>query len=468
MLPTSFIKLGVLLSLPKKNTMRCSPFFYLSVILAVSLSSCKKNDIVPSPITPEKKPVLVDTSKITGWWLATGTDRLFNSLYIFSKTNVIADYSAMYSYDLESDMELGPDSLVRFGPSHGVIRKLTDDSLTLYLGNKVYRHKRLKIPQSEYGIKTLAKSSVEATACLNSKGDAYSYSPGLGGLGYTSIRKTGVDGSDSFIRIYEPRLYNVGAMTMEDDDHILFGGEYYLLRYSISNNKVELLMGGSPVPYPASLDIPDNVPYGKSWLDTWSFQGLAVAGNGDIYFKQGYVIRRIEKATGIIRTVIGKDKAGAGYVSDPSDPLKMSSIGGLLYGWTGGIYFQSAGYIWKYIASSRQVERIIGENTYLQKPESADNTPAEQAGVSTPSAYALAGNGDLFISSFNWRIKKIKANDNRMRIIAGTISDYFPINGVDIDNALMTRLSPAQAMLVLPNGNVVMVVNKRLRMLYLK
>ena len=424
--------------------------------------------MAPDPVNPAGKPVLVDTSKITGWWQATGTDRLFNSLYIPGKTNVIADYSSMYSYDLESDMEIGPDSMVRFGPSHGVIRKLTDDSLTLYINNKVYRHKRLKIPPSEYGIRTLAKSSVEAIACLNSKGDAYSYSAGLGGLGYHSIRKTGIDGSDSFIRIYEPRLFSVGAMTMEDDDNILFGGEYYLLRYTISKDKVELLMGASPVPYPASLDIPDNVHYSQSWLDTWSFQGLAVAGNGDIYFKQGSVIRRIEKATGIIRTVIGKDKAGSEYVSDPSDPLKMSGIGSLIYGWSGGIYFGSAGYIWKYTASSKQVARIIADNTYLQKPESADNTPVEQAGVATPSAYALAANGDLFIASFNWRIKKIPVSDNRMKVIAGTISSYFPMDGVDIDNALITRLSPAQAMLVLPNGNVVMVVNKRLRMLYLK
>jgi DNA-binding beta-propeller fold protein YncE len=175
----------------------------------------------------------------------------------------------------------------------------------------------------------------------------------------------------------------------------------------------------------------DYGPPMEAWLDTPG--GIAVALNGDIYIADSNndVIRRVDARNTVIETYAGNHDLGTGFSGDngPALEAQFDTPDGVAIAPDGDVIVADS-----HNDRIRRVDRPTGVITTIagsgENGYDGDDKPALQAALDTPSAVAVAPNGDIYVAdTLNYRIRMIEARTGLIRTIAG---DGTAGEGVDV------------------------------------
>ncbi len=200
----------------------------------------------------------------------------------------------------------------------------------------------------------------------------------------------------------------------------------------------------------------DYGPAIEAWLDAPG--GIVVAATGDIYFadSNNHVIRRIDARNGVITTAVGNHDLDAGFSGDdaPATQAQLDTPDGVAIAPDGDLI----------IADSRndrirRVDRATGVITTIAgsglNGYDGDDKPAIEAALNTPSAVAVAANGDIYIAdTLNYRVRVIDAKTGFIQTVAGDGTPGEPERVGDGGPATSAQLNMPSDVAVAPNGDV--------------
>jgi GT2 family glycosyltransferase len=166
----------------------------------------------------------------------------------------------------------------------------------------------------------------------------------------------------------------------------------------------------------------DYGPALEAWLD--SPGGIVVGGNGDIYFadSNNHIIRRIDARNNPdIEPIAGNHDLGGGFSGDngPATEAQLDTPDGVAIAPDGDIVVADS-----HNDRIRRVDRPTGVITTIagsgENGYDGDEKPAIEAALNTPSAVAVAPNGDIYIAdTLNYRVRMIDARTGLIHTIAG-------------------------------------------------
>ena len=200
----------------------------------------------------------------------------------------------------------------------------------------------------------------------------------------------------------------------------------------------------------------DNGPAIEAWLDTPG--GVALSNTGELYIadSNNHVIRRVDAANRTITTVVGDNAIGAGFAGDfgPATAASLNTPNGVAIAPDGDLI----------VADSRnnrvrRVDRDTGTIMTIagsgREGSDGDGGPAITAQLNTPSAVAVASNGDVYIAdTLNYRIRMIDHATGFIYTVAGTGSpgDDLPVG--DGGPATSAYLNMPSDVAIAPNGDL--------------
>jgi sugar lactone lactonase YvrE len=175
-------------------------------------------------------------------------------------------------------------------------------------------------------------------------------------------------------------------------------------------------------------------------------------------------VRRVDAATGIIRTIAGGISAGfSGDGGPPGSASQLNTPGGLAIDGSGSVYIADSG--------NNRVRRIDGATGIITTVAgngtaafAGDGGPATSASLNNPAAVAVDAAGTLYIADAgNNRIRRVDAGTGIITTLAGTGST--PYNG-DGTPATAANLGFATALQVNGAGNLLLTdsSNNRVRL----
>ena len=165
----------------------------------------------------------------------------------------------------------------------------------------------------------------------------------------------------------------------------------------------------------------DYGPAIEAWLDTPG--GVVVGPNGDVYIadSNNHVIRRIDAHNSNIEPVAGNHGFGNGFSGDngPAIAAQLDTPNGVAIAPDGDLIIADS-----HNQRIRRVDRQTGVITTLAGSGhygyDGDDRPALEAALNTPSAVAVAPNGDIYIAdTLNYRIRMIDAKTGFIHTVAG-------------------------------------------------
>ena len=163
------------------------------------------------------------------------------------------------------------------------------------------------------------------------------------------------------------------------------------------------------------------------------------------------VIRKIDKETSIIETIVGNGEDGYSGDGGLAVEASLSSPSDLYVDGQGNIYIADAGNsrIRRVDALTGIIETVAGNGNF---DFSGDGGPAIEASLSLPRSVFLDKEGNIFISDMsNFRIRKVAANTGIIETVAGNGSRGFSGDGGSAVNA---SLSGAQEIHLDNMGNI--------------
>lgn len=147
------------------------------------------------------------------------------------------------------------------------------------------------------------------------------------------------------------------------------------------------------------------------------------------------VIRKIDKETSIIETIVGNGEDGYSGDGGLAVEASLSSPSDLYVDGQGNIYIADAGNsrIRRVDALTGIIETVAGNGNF---DFSGDGGPAIEASLSLPRSVFLDKEGNIFISDMsNFRIRKVAANTGIIETVAGNGSRGFSGDGGSAVNA---------------------------------
>lgn len=178
-----------------------------------------------------------------------------------------------------------------------------------------------------------------------------------------------------------------------------------------------------------------------------------VDNDGNIFVLDdlAHVIRKIDKETNIIETVVGNGENGFSGDGGLAVEASMSFPSDMYLDEDGNIYIADAGNkrVRRVDAITGIIETVAGNGT---TGFSGDGGPASEASIRFPSSIFLDKSGNIFISDlFNHRIRKVTISTGIIETIAGNGSEGFSGDGGLAVNA---SLSMAEEIHVDDMGNI--------------
>ena len=163
------------------------------------------------------------------------------------------------------------------------------------------------------------------------------------------------------------------------------------------------------------------------------------------------VIRKIDKATGIIETIVGNGDKGYSGDGGLAVEASLSFPADLYVDSQGNIYIADAGNdrIRRVDASTGIIETVAGNGT---AGFSGDGGSAIEASLKYPHSVFLDKDGNIFISDmFNFRIRKVSASTGIIETVAGNGNQGFSGDG---GLAINASISTAQEIHLDNKGNI--------------
>ena len=200
----------------------------------------------------------------------------------------------------------------------------------------------------------------------------------------------------------------------------------------------------------------DYGPAPVAWLDTPG--GIAVASNGDVYFadSNNHVIRRINARDNTIGPAVGNNALGPGFSGDfgPATSAQLDTPDGVAVAPDGDLVVADS--------HNNRIRRVdwptgviitiagSGDTGY-----DGDDKPAVEAALNTPSAVAIAPNGDIYIAdTLNYRIRMIDHATGFIHTIAGDGRPAMDEPVGDNGPAIAAHLNMPSDVEIAPNGDI--------------
>ncbi len=191
---------------------------------------------------------------------------------------------------------------------------------------------------------------------------------------------------------------------------------------------------------------------------------VAIDSDGNIYFSDtaNHRVRRIDRETGLIRTVAGTGVAGSLGEGGQGTGARLNSPEGLAFDSNGDLYIADTANnrVLKLDIVSGVISRIAGDGHASFKGE---NINAKEASLNGPKALAIDEDDNLYLAdSRNNRIRVIDLDTNQISTLAGNNQSGF---GGDRGAASRARLARPEGVAVDSNGNIIIADtgNRRIR-----
>jgi GT2 family glycosyltransferase/sugar lactone lactonase YvrE len=200
----------------------------------------------------------------------------------------------------------------------------------------------------------------------------------------------------------------------------------------------------------------DHGPTIQAWLDTPG--GIAVAPNGDLYFSDSnnHVIRRIDARDNTITTVVGNNALGPGFSGDFGAAMEaqLDTPDGVAIAPDGDLIVADSG--------NNRIRRVDWPTATITTVAGSgragfagDGSPAAGAELRTPSAVAVAPNGDIYIAdTLNYRVRMIDHATGLIHTIAGSGSASQDDDVGDGGPATLAELNMPSDVDIAPNGDI--------------
>jgi len=425
------------------------------IYVSISFLSCQK---APQNPVEEKVTKVIDTSLIVGNWKLASKPTNYYALYFRQDHYIKQDNSGVWDTDLDGIWEMISEKTVSIGGVTATIKKLTADSLIIVVANTLFKHVRSPLPASDYVISAVARN---LQFPMGITGDQH-------GTVYfneeTRERISKVTGLNNIITVIAGGYIgrNNSIALEKDGSLITCDGDYHQVkRISFANQSITIIAGkrsGSKM---------ENVLATEADID--HPVAVAVDDEENIYVAERSRIRKINKATGLINTIVGKVLTGNTvpiFNANPGTGLNTyvypsniaTDIIGNLY-ITDVIY----GCVWKY-AKNGDIKLVAGNGT---TGFSGDGNISTSAQLNVPCGVAVDAAGNIYISDTgNHRIRKVNVGDGKISTIAGRGQ-----KGIDNwANPLKAKLADPTSIYVDEKGSVFFIDsnNSELRKLTLK
>ena len=146
---------------------------------------------------------------------------------------------------------------------------------------------------------------------------------------------------------------------------------------------------------------------------------VAVDADGSVYIAEGSRVRKVDAATGTISTIAGTGEWGYSGDGGQATRARLAFPNDVAVGTTGDVYVSdnSNNRIRKIEAATGTIRTIAGTG---EQGYGGDGGPATEAGLYSPGGVAVDGSGNVYIAdSANHRIRKIDAATATISTIAG-------------------------------------------------
>ena len=191
---------------------------------------------------------------------------------------------------------------------------------------------------------------------------------------------------------------------------------------------------------------------------------VAIDSDGNIYFSDtaNHRVRRVDRETGLIRTVAGTGVAGSLGEGGQGINIRLNSPEGLALDSNGDLYIADTvnHRVLKLDIASGVISRIAGDGNATFRGENID---AKEASLNSPTALAVDEDDNLYLADFrNNLIRVIDLDTNRISTLAGNNQTGFSGDGGEARRA---RLAKPEGVAVDPNGNIIIADtgNRRIR-----
>ena len=191
---------------------------------------------------------------------------------------------------------------------------------------------------------------------------------------------------------------------------------------------------------------------------------VAIDSDGNVYFSDtaNHRVRRVDRETGLIRTVAGTRVAGSLGEGGQGINIRLNSPEGLAFDSNGDLYIADTGNnrVLRLDIASGVISRIAGDGNAAFKGENID---AKEASLHGPTALAVDEDDNLYLADLrNNLIRVIDLDTNRISTLAGNIQTGFSGDGGEARRA---RLAKPEGVAVDPNGNIIIADtgNRRIR-----
>jgi sugar lactone lactonase YvrE len=240
-------------------------------------------------------------------------------------------------------------------------------------------------------------------------------------------------------------LLNPLSMALDRQENIYIGDGYRIRKINAATGIISTIAGNGTVGPIGDGGLAINAQLQATSID--------IDNAGNVYFLDKASIRRIDAATGIVTTVAGTGTNGYTGNGGPATSAQLWSVRNIAVDSAGNIFINEGiiNIIRKVTAATGIIDIYAGIPYSNLVGHSGDFGPATSANIGSPYSINADKYGDLYLTTTTHRIRKIYALNGIIVTIAGDGTQGYQGDGA---SALYASFSYPRILAVNRNGNI--------------